>query len=538
MAGYCDTDAPVTFFSFLCMWAVVLAIKKKKIPYIILAIVLNVAFIYTWFFGWYIIFFFTLLIPTLFIFRLVEDIVHERKLRLNLAKAVGEVKQVAIPILAILIVTNVIAFVLLGSLGTILNFIAMNLGFISGTGLIVNISVAELQVIDIFTREGFDAVASRIGFAPTIFTIGWGIPIITSPLLWLIIFKIYKRVKINFAEIFMFLLAFMTFYMIIHGIRFSLQFSIAASTAAGYVIGNMAKYLKNRFAIGASVFGVVLLLSLMFVSNAIQIGYTGVGMEVSGNWIDMLDWLKENADKDALIATWWDPGHIIAGYTGLKVHADGAHCGAAECYPYNHDTRIQDMGRIFSTSSEDEAISILKKYTGLTSQQCQEAKKRFGDRFPEDACKPISEMYLIASSDLIGKYYWLSFFGTGTGRNYFQLPLSNFDQAQGVLNYADGTVSLVRRENQWVPIYQNRYVINELVYFENGETKHLFFQNVTNTIDGLLWVDPSYNMAIFMEPPIKDSLFTRMYFWNGEGLEHFELVRSNSEIRLFKVIFE
>ncbi|MFQ6062466.1 MAG: STT3 domain-containing protein [Methanosarcinales archaeon] len=525
MAGYSDTDAPVVFYSFLVTYVTLLAIVKRKIPYYILAVILNLVFIFTWFFGWYVIFFLLLSIPALFIFMLIEQIVHNRNLRLDTKKAINELKPIAISIIAIFIALNALA-VLLG-MSTILTFIIVNFGFVSGTGLIVNISVAELQVINIFTKGGFFSVIGRVGLAPTLFTL-FGLPL-------LVMFKLYKKVEIHFAEIFLFLWTIFTFYMILHGVRFSLQFSVATAIVAGYVIGEMAKYLKKNV-IAATAFGFTLLLALMFISDAIQIGYASAGMQVSQNWIDMLDWLKENADEDALIATWWDPGHIIAGYTGLKVHADGAHCGPAECYPYNHDTRIQDMGRIFSTSSEDEAISILKKYTGLTSQQCQEVKKKFGNIVPEEACKPISEMYLIASADLIGKYYWMSFFGTGTGRNFFQLPFSNFDQTQGIINYAGGTVSLVRKEDQWVPVYQNRYVINEVVYFENGETKQLVFQNATNVIDGLLWIDPSYNMAIFMEPTIKDSLFTRMFFFNGQGLERFQLVYSNAEIRLFKVI--
>jgi hypothetical protein len=164
-------------------------------------------------------------------------------------------------------------------------------------------------------------------------------------------------------------------------------------------------------------------------------------------------------------------------------------------------------------------------------------KKAYGDIVPEEACKPISDMYVIASSDLIQKYYWLSYFGTGTGRSFFQLQFTGYDQTQGVINYQNGLVSLVRKNDQWLPVYQNRYVIRDLVYFENGQMKQLNFPNATNLIDGMLWVDPGYGVAIFMEPTIRDSIFTRMFFWNGEGLQHFSLVYTNPEIRLFKVTF-
>jgi len=533
MAGYCDTDAPVVFFSFLCAWVIVLAIKKKKILFYALAVLLNVLFIYTWYFGWYILFFFSLLIPALFVFRLLEDAVHEKKLKLDIRKALSEVKGIAIPILIMLIATNIVIIPILGFLGTIYSFIVSNLGFIFHTGLLVNVSVAELQTINILTSEGFQAVVSRIGFAPTVLTL-IGLPL-------LVVFKIYKKIKIDFAEIFMFLWALLTFYMILNGVRFSLQFSIAASVAAGYVIGNMAKYLRKDV-VAASLFGVALLLTLIFVSNAIQMGYSSAGMEVDDNWINMLDWLKNNADKNALVATWWDPGHIIAGYTGLHVHADGAHCSSAECVPYNHNVRIQDMGRMFTTSDENETISLLKKYLELTPEQQQQVKQTFGSIVPDEAFTPVSEVYMIASSDLIGKYYWMSYFGTGTGRNFFQLSFSSYDQTQGIIYYSGEQFMLVRNNDQWVPVVNipdqgvRNMVIKEVVYYENGE-KHLTFENTTNTIDGMLWVDSTYSTAFFMVPEIRDSVFTKMFFFSGEGLSHFELVYSNSEIRLFKVIF-
>ncbi len=545
MAGYCDTDAPVVFFSFLCIYIIALAIKKGdakkpvRVLLIALAVLLNVTFIYTWFFGWYILFFFILLIPALFVFRIIEEIIHERKLVFNLSKLIAEDKQIAIPILIIFVATNIITFLLAVNSyfnpieATIYGFIAANLGFVSHSGLIVNVSVAELQVINILTKDGFNAVAGRIGLAPTILTL-LGLPVLVA-------YKVIKKIRIDFIEIFLFFLAFLTFYMILNGVRFSQQFSIAASCAAGYVIGNIVKYMKKDI-ITATLVAYILLLSVSFVSDAIQLGNSAVGMEVDSNWMEMLDWLKTNADKNSLVATWWDPGHIIAGYTGLKVHADGAHCGPKECIPYNHDTRIQDMGRMMSVSSEEESISIMKKYLELTPAQQQAVKATFGDKVPQEAFTPVSDVYFIASSDLIGKYYWMSYFGTGQGRNFLQLNFQKYDQSQGIVYYGSGELMLVRNEDRWVPVMNipeqgiRNIVVKEVHYYEDGE-RYYEFGNVTNAIDGLVWVDPSYGAVIFMPPEVRDSVFTRLYFFDGEGLNHFQMVYQNPEIRLYKVIF-
>ncbi len=545
MAGYCDSDMVVVFYTFLSIYSILLAMKKKvslkSMPYYIFAILVNLAFVFTWGYGWIILLFFTAFIPALFIFRIIEQIFHKRSFRISLTELKGETK-IILPLLIVIIVTNIIGYFL--NLGNIIVTFILGFAFTQGQLLLVNISVAELQQTSIFVQSGFNSIVDRVGLGPTLFTIGvWPVPIITSPLILFMLFKLYKKKKINPAEIFLFLLSFATFYLISWGVRFSLLFSTAAAITTGYIVGNIPKYLNKKI-LKVTLFGFVAVLVLMFVSNAISVGYGTGGMRISGNWYDMLDWINEETDPKALIVTWWDPGHIIAGYTGHRVMADGAHCGPGlgGCIPYSHDIRIQDMGRVFSISDEEEAIPILEKYKELTPEQCAEARETYGTLVPADACGPVPEMYIIASSDLISKYYWLSYFGTGTGRNYFQLSISDYDEAQGVISYGGGQVSLVYENGIWIPILNfpnqgiRNVIVKEILYFENGQPKHLV-SNETEVIDGMVWVDPGYGTVIFMDAAIRDSLFTQMFFFNGEGLEHFDLVYQNLEIRLFKVIW-
>jgi dolichyl-diphosphooligosaccharide--protein glycosyltransferase len=406
--------------------------------------------------------------------------------------------------------------------------------------LLVNISVAELQSINIFSLEGFQRVASSVGFLPTVLTL-FGLPL-------LILFKIWRKEKIAFEEIFLFLFALVTFYMILHGVRFALIFSVATSLSAGYFIGNFYNYLKsykNQFLI-AILFGIILFYSLDLFSNAYVFGEQySRGYGISENWKSALDWLKQHGNTTTLVATWWDPGHIIAGYTGLKVHADGAHCGPGVCIPYDHNIRIQDMGRIFSTSNEEEAYSILKKYTYLTKEQCNEVKKKYGNMIydnilKEDPCSNITKIYFIASNDLIGKYYWLTYFGTGTGRQYVVLPLTGRDN-QGNLVYGNGILTLVFKDDKIVPILNIpsqgifNMVVRKMIFVYQGNQYSFDYSNTTNKIDGLVFSDG--NIAIYMDPQTANSMFTRLYFFNGEGLKYFKLVYSNPEVKIFEVDF-
>jgi len=593
MGGYCDNDPVVTFYIFLSVYSMFVLLKKPTVKNYFFAILCNVLFAFNWGGGWFILLLLIALLPAVAIFRIVESIVHQFSLKFNLGAIFSEVKSLIIPIFIIILVTN--AITISTDLGNIYYSIVTVLGYINpAQGLLVNLSVAELQSINIFSSEGILAVASRVGLLPTLLTL-IGLPI-------LVIYKLYKKVKTDFVEIFLFLWAFVTFVMILRGVRFSIEFSTVAAVVGGYIIGNMSKYprtsliiltlvsitmlaleqtpLLNRVYLWPSLFlslmavialvkpqqsyniqlfgmyGVLLVMILIFITTATQVGLSSTGMAVSQNWFDALDWLKKNADKDSLITTWWDPGHIIAGYTGLKVMADGAHCGLTECIPYNHNIRIRDMGRTFSINNETESTQILSKYMNLTPEQCEQARKAFGNIMSSDACKPVTEMYVIASNDLIGKYYWLSFYGsydtktgTGTGRNFIQLQLTNYDQQNGILQYGNGVISIVQRNNKLVPILNipqqgiRNAIIKDVIFFQSGNQINQVNENAT--LDGLVVIDPSFQIITFIDSTIRDSVFTNMFFFNGNGisdfgiskLTRFELKYSNPEVKIFKVIF-
>jgi len=541
VAGYMDSKAFVVFYSFLSIFSLMFAMKRKDFIGYLTAIIVNLLFIYTWSAGgWYPLIAFLFFIPAVFIFRIFEEIIHKKSLKINLSPIIEETKSLIVPFIIVMTAINLMTYLFLRE--SILNSILSAFEFVGvKETLLVNISVAELQSISIFSLEGFQRVASGVGFLPTILTL-FGLPA-------LILFKIWKKEKIAFEEIFLFLFALITFYMILHGVRFALIFSVATSLSVGYFIGNFYNYIKsskNQLLLAIS-FGIILYYSLEMFSNAYVFGEQySRGYGISENWRDALEWLKQHGNSTTLVATWWDPGHIIAGYTGLKVHADGAHCGPGTCIPYDHNIRIQDMGRIFSTSNEEEAYNILKKYTYLTKEQCEEVKRKYGDMIydnilKEDPCNTnITKIYFIASNDLIGKYYWLTYFGTGTGRQYVVLPLTGRDN-EGNLVYGNGILTLVFKDDKIIPILNVpqqgifNMVVKKLVFVYQGNMLEFDYSNATQKIDGLVFSD--VNTAIYMDPQTANSIFTRLYFFDGKGLKYFKLVYSNPEVKIFEVDF-
>ncbi|MBI2547531.1 MAG: hypothetical protein HYW23_03735 [Candidatus Aenigmarchaeota archaeon] len=553
MGGYSESKSVVVFYTFFSFLAYFLLLnnankKLKSIPFYILAVAVNLMFIFNWGAGWLPSLVLFTVIPAFFVYKLFEEVIFHFRFKFNWKYAFEETKPVAIPLLITFLILNIIGYFLGFS-----NMLASLIGGLQFTGiggepLIVNISVAELQKINIFSLEGLMTIATRVGLLPTLLT--------SFGFLAFLIYKIYKKQKINPLEIFLIVWVLVSFYLIATGIRFALLFSIASSLTAAYMIANIFQFVKGRNnLLIASISAILFVFLIAFVSDGIKTGYdSSSGLAISQNWYNALDWLKANANSDSLVATWWDPGHIIAGYTGLKVHADGAHCGY--CIPYNHNVRIVDMGRLMSTDNETESIQILQKYTHLTPEQCAEVKQTY-PTMPADACKDVSDVYVLATNDLIGKYYWMSCFGTFDmklwnatdgkkwscdGRNFIQMPLTSTSQGYPVYSLGDNTISLLQNGTQVLAILNapsqgiRNALISNVTYFQNGVEFHSS-PYTNNTLSGLIWVDPSFRGIFFMDPQIRDSIFTKMFFFQGKGLDKYELVYQNSEVKIFKAHF-
>ena len=102
-------------------------------------------------------------------------------------------------------------------------------------------------------------------------------------------------------------------------------------------------------------------------------------------------------------------------------------------------------------------------------------------------------------------------------------------------------MAIVQKGDQLIPIYNNKYLIKNMIFYNQAQEQKLdlsTYETDSPKIDGLVWVDPSFRNLIYFSPFTKDSIFTRLFFFDGRELEHFELVYSNPEIKLFKVNFD
>lgn len=291
--------------------------------------------------------------------------------------------------------------------------------------------------------------------------------------------------------------------------------------------GETAK-ISTAAALASALLACIIIVS---ISAATTLSF-GSGDLLDGNWNQAYTWLKDNTAKDSVVGSWWDPGHDIANYAKRRNIADGAHCPDGACTP-GLNTRITHLGKIFCTTNEDEAFTLLTKYRG-------------------DA----SEMYWIASDDLVGKFRWLQYFGCacdGTGQYtkdgqqkcplYSQLPAQNagYDQQGniGIYYYAGGPI-LVKQNDRWVAAYRdgnNTFIFKKQVIFSDAGVPQVFDytgQNNTLPSGGTVWVHPSKGYMVYIPPQLESALFTRMFFYQEPETKHFELAYNSGNIKIYK----
>jgi len=276
-----------------------------------------------------------------------------------------------------------------------------------------------------------------------------------------------------------------------------------------------------------------------------------LGPDTNQNWDEAWNFLKTQTPEFSIVGTWWDPGHMITGLAERRVYADGAHCqlkftdGTPACL-YTINDRITDLGKIMVTSDENESLELIRKYQG-------------------DSPK----VYWIASDDLIGKFQWLQYFGIGCDARveercplYIQIPEQSrsVDSNGNIILRNYGNIVVYQGLNIPIPIYIqgiNGALFDEIIYYSNGQVntfkmneserqaliqvlkpleKQLSFRFTNQSIALTVWVPQHYAYIVIIPQNLRESVFTKMFMLEGQGLEHFKLVFNNPQVKIFEII--
>ncbi|MBN2095185.1 MAG: hypothetical protein JW727_04000, partial [Candidatus Aenigmarchaeota archaeon] len=398
---------------------------------------------------------------------------------------------------------------------------------------------------------------------------------------------------------FMFIWIAPTLYGSLWAVRFTQLLALPMAICAGLAVaiifdaifrlenyGDNKALLKKASWIIAALFSVFLLYALVLGNDA---NYTSIykademsansfGSGATSGWVTSMSWLKNNSAECSVVATYWDPGYLIASLSERTTVYDGGtqnnqrvtsieDLNGLDCMKdrqgylideeglsdwcdtygthssvycsligtpdapkqYCVTSRMQDMAGALYTSDEVKAAKVLESYLG----DC-------------------TEIYFLASNDLIGKSTWWTYFsnwdpvkGQGTAYPYSmsgltgqkQLMLENGTALEYGPFYLKITVKDGMQKVEPLLLQNGMWLgIKALIFYDNGTAVRLDYPDAP--VPGVLWVDPTFRLVIYMPAQTENSMFTRMFFFEGEGFEYFEKVYSNSEIKLFKLNLE
>lgn len=591
-AGYIDSDGIVVFFMVTVALAISNALEKRTKLSIALACLTMFIWTFFWQASWFIFLIFAIFIPFYFLFLTIKenlykkapeiespntdgmDKKHRRKAMKEYRRKLeglkpdkkfiipfGKMKDILVVLSVIFIVVTVLNVLPTNTI-TIWESMAESLGFVEKK-MIVNVSVAELQPIgNIFSWGGLNSIFNRVGYS--LYLAFFIIPFV--------IYKLFKKEKISISLVFCMFWLLVAFLMLTWGWRFALLFSIPCALCAGVVVGEVVKYSMDMKYVYASVLvGAMLIIACLPIESSLEFGKK-LGYDISPQWLWGLDYLRKDAKatNKSLVMTWWDPGHIIANLAEMKTHADGAHCNDYWCYPWGHNTRIQDMGKIMSTQNETEAVEIIKKYVSLTEEQKQEVGERFGYDVPPEAFEEVDKVFFISSSDLVYKFVWMNYFGyygqhstqpelldetifkpgqclAGETGEWVWCPWvmsspSQIGEDMIVYDYSGLKFTLVQRNETIVPVFQNQYIVDYMSFVTSREgypqyeiSSYRDYEPNQKHLDGLFFVSEDFQTLIYVPGEIKESIFIKTFLFNGEGLNKFNLIFWNDQIKIYEV---
>jgi asparagine N-glycosylation enzyme membrane subunit Stt3 len=541
-----DSDQLVLFFILLTLYAGFYMFKKRSIPSCCLAIICFTAFLLTWNMFWYTFFILLIFIIVNMLVEVLKTENNKINLKINSSRIKNSMKKTKNLLMFFIILT--IGIFVTGWITQmyLLSSLSYFLGFAQrAEAWIVNISIAELQPVDLADIGTWILAMGR-------FLIGIDIVDISVFIIFLIfivssLFFSLKKDSIYIS--FILTLLAVSFFTLAKGVRFSeftsAIFLIIISAGFGYLIE--FGFSKKEQIIKSIPIGTGILIILIALSVGLQFGQS-LGPDQNSNWDSAWDFLKTKTPEFSVVGTWWDPGHMITGLAERRVYADGAHCDSSCMYTIND--RITDLGKIMVTTDENVSLELIRKYQG-------------------DSPK----VYWIASDDLIGKFQWLQYFGTGCDARsdsscplYMQIGESSrsFDEAGNIIirNYGMDNQTYIMIYNAQIPIPIfvqgiNAALFDEFIVYNDTEPVSIKFTEdernsvltalqplerqlnirfTNQTMSMTVWMPSHFSYIVIIPPHLRDSVFTKMFMLEGQGLEHFKQVFRNEQVKIYEVI--
>lgn len=370
-----------------------------------------------------------------------------------------------------------------------------------------------------------------------------------------------------------------TAYSFTMGVRFVEMFAIPVALCAGIFVGLISDYLKNHIkkpsyhAIAMA--AVLILVCYMPISSANSVANSIVPGTDDG-MVNTLSWVKDNTPENTVITSWWDFGHLFAAKADRPVTFDGSSQNNGRAYwvakalltsnenlsagilrmlassgdygfmaleNHTHDTgkSVEILDKILP-EDKASAQNILTTQYGFTGEQAQNVIQY---THPDN----VNPDLLVTSIDMVNKAQWWSYFGNwdfasknSTGYGYFMAPANATSEGNSVNIQSENITVQINGTTATGSLKIGNRVTEPHRLMIVSDGNKTFDQVINNeSLFSILVVKQDNNLiTVAMSKELEDSMFTRLFFMQGEGLTRFKLahkepVEGISEVMVWNV---
>ncbi|AXV40722.1 STT3 domain-containing protein [Methanobacterium sp. BAmetb5] len=367
-----------------------------------------------------------------------------------------------------------------------------------------------------------------------------------------------------------------TAYLLTNGIRFVESFSLPLLLCAGIFVGIIGEYLKTQIKTPSYHVIAMALVLILASYGPVGLAYSTANSVVPGtddSMVDSLTWVNNNTNNNSVMTSWWDFGHLFAVKADRGVTFDGGSQNNARAYwvgkaLYTSDETLSASILKMLSSSGDNGYNTLETYTNDTGKTVEIMDKilvvdktaaenimtsQYG--LTAEQAKNVSQYtnptnvtpdLFVTSYDMVGKAGWWSYFGSW---NFTAGNSTNYIYSLAQANATSGTNSLKIMGENNVTIQINGSSVTGGISMGNKVVpphRLMVVVNGTTAVDTIVNNDSAFSvMAIYqdnnmitvaMNRQLENSMFTRLYFLQGQGLSHFKLATKKPSTGISEVM--
>ncbi|MBU7045474.1 MAG: hypothetical protein HXS54_03475 [Theionarchaea archaeon] len=340
----------------------------------------------------------------------------------------------------------------------------------------------------------------------------------------------------------------------LQGGRYTLLFAVPLIVATGAFFGFLPEVLEGKVT-SKGVCAVILICSLSVIpcyTEGAKVSRATSAM--SDDMWEALTWIDESTPQDAVVICGWDMGYYVEAIARRRSVMNGSH--------YDIRWRVVKYGKAVETTDEELAV---KEIYGFSDRSEVEGIRNFPENSDDIILQEMSgfaedNAYVLVSEWTMLTFYWLSYFGNwdyttgkGEGRVYNLMWAQDARKLLSATEYIYGDASVsfsVTKENEnfhtfildesgYVPLMGTLFFKGGDMYFfqkEGGELGVMYVPpwNIPYLGVESRWPDVPSQVFLIKEADL-ECMLTRLYFFNGEGLHYFELVKDCGTAKVFKV---